>query len=704
MKGDCPVGTSETYRRKITVDHTKVSNEDLSDFPLLIVFEDSALKSVAHGGHVAGEEGEDIHFVGADGNRLDYEVERYDAAAGSLRAWVKIPRLSNNADTEICLCYGRRDNAGEGSGSVWDLHYKLVRHSNTTPGGHEIVPHTEDLNVTDAVTVEAWFCSEESRSDAFQALVSKWSLRAAMDAFESYDAGEADGLNTRGFFGAVCDGRYVYFSPQYNGEECHGQALRYDTHGEFTDPASWSGYDAGNTSGLKTKGYYGAVHAGDYVYYVPRTDGEGYHSRVLRYDTRGDFRNPKSWSAFDAGNIVSYQSGVYDGRYIYFVPGSEEGGGSGKVLRYDTQGDFTDAASYITYDAGNTSGLDSGSYDGACFDGRYVYFSPLNQAGIALRLDTRGVFDSPESWAAFDAGDSGLAMCVGAIFDGRYVYYVPYGRSTAVRYDTCEDFQDAAGWEVYDAANTSGLDTTGYDGACFDGRYVYFIPFWDGVDPKEGFHARLLRYDTLIDFSDSSAWAAADGGAFTDPPNPGGFNGGAFDGRYLYFAPWRENAEEGPHGRLEGWWSIAPHGQVLRYDTTDSDASFILKYVECGHNGGLCASLPGPTFSVNTGRGILNVRANRPLEPGWHHVAGVYDGARLSLYVDGELINEAVGEGAIQAGEADIGIGCIAGGGAQFKGNVHEVRISDVARSRAWIETTSRNLEAPQTFVKRIEA
>lgn len=356
---------------------------------------------------------------------------------------------------------------------------------------------------------------------------------------------------------------------------------------------------------MNTKGYYGAVCDGRYVYFVPRFDGVHHHSRVLRYNTQGAFKSAESWCAFDAGNPVSYQNAAFDGRYIYFAPGYETGKGtheppgkpsalvdvrgpSGKVLRYDTHGALTDPGSYTTYDAGNTSGLD--------------------------------------------------AKC--------------------------------------------------YDGTVFDGRYVYFLPFWEGEDPTRSFHARVLRYDTQKDFTDRVAWEAADG-AHTVPPNPGGFNGGAFDGRYVYFSPWREDAEGG----------IAPHGKVLRYDTSGPDASFILKYADCGHNGGLCAALPGPVFSINTATGILDVCANKPLEPGWHHIAGIYDGTRLTLFVDGVPVNQAEGTGPIQVGQADVAIGHISGGGGPFKGTISEVRISDLARSADWIRTTYENLKAPQEFV-----
>jgi len=181
-----------TYRKKITIDHTKVSNQDLTDFPVLIALQDAALKAVAHGGHVAHDRGEDLFFVASDGTtRLDHEVKAYDPTTGALNAWVRIPLLSHTADTIIYLCYGHKeDRAAQNPQAVWDAHYKLVLHLDATePHGltsgtiegeqkeYTTIPHTDRLNITDVLTVEAWIHSSQVRSDALQALMSKWSLR-----------------------------------------------------------------------------------------------------------------------------------------------------------------------------------------------------------------------------------------------------------------------------------------------------------------------------------------------------------------------------------------------------------------------------------------------------------------------------------------------------------------------------------------------
>lgn len=231
-------------------------------------------------------------------------------------------------------------------------------------------------------------------------------------------------------------------------------------------------------------------------------------------------------------------------------------------------------------------------------------------------------------------------------------------------------------FDAYDAGHTDGLVTQGYFGAVFDGRYAYFCPIRDRND-RTSVHGRVLRLDTHADFKDPAAWAAYDA-SYTDGLHTTAYNAGAFDGRYFYTAPWRGD-RDGDHA----------HGRVLRYDTLGTDGAFSLRYGDVGHNGGLCAAVPGPCFIVNTPAGAVSVAAHQTLAPGVHHLAGVYDGACIQLYIDGTLAaSRPAGGRPLQQTAIPLTIGHIAGGSARFQGTIAEVYLSPVAQSAAWVTAT----------------
>ena len=164
-------------------------------------------------------------------------------------------------------------------------------------------------------------------------------------SWEAFDAGNTDGMDTIGYKGAAFDGRYVYFVPFRDNRSIHGKVLRYDTHSGFKEASSWGAFDAGNTDGLDTRGYVGAVHDERYVYFVPYSgEGQSYHARMLRYDTHHHFKQASSWSAVDTGSTDGlatrgYKYAAFDGTYIYFAP-YHNGVSlfSGVVLRFNTKG------------------------------------------------------------------------------------------------------------------------------------------------------------------------------------------------------------------------------------------------------------------------------------------------------------------------------------------------------------------------------
>ena len=95
------------YRRRLTIDHTRVLNTDQRDFPLLVRLCDPTLRSTVAGGHVAHLHGADFFFTQADGRtRLPHELVAYDPEQGQLEAWVEVPALSCRQDEVLYLYYG----------------------------------------------------------------------------------------------------------------------------------------------------------------------------------------------------------------------------------------------------------------------------------------------------------------------------------------------------------------------------------------------------------------------------------------------------------------------------------------------------------------------------------------------------------------------------------------------------------------------
>jgi hypothetical protein len=252
------------------------------------------------------------------------------------------------------------------------------------------VSENSGLVYTDSVSASAAFY-RIAQSNAFTTLNQP-------GAFSAYDASSTSGLNIKGYGGTVFDGRYVYFVPNNDGVANHGRTLRYDTQASLTTASSWSAYDAGNVDGLSTVGYVGGVFDGRYIYFAPNNNGATKHGTVLRLDTQSTFTTSSSWHGYDAGstsglNTKGYDGAVFDGRYVYFVPNYNGDSYHGLVLRYDTQASFTNAPSWSAYDAGSTDGLLARGFLGGMFDGRYVYFVPNYNGtaynGVVMRYDTQ---------------------------------------------------------------------------------------------------------------------------------------------------------------------------------------------------------------------------------------------------------------------------------------------------------------------------
>ena len=112
------------YRKKITIDHTKVSATQTS-FPVLISL--SADPDLSAHALITGN---DILFTDSSGtNKIPYEIENYTSGTGSLTAWVNVASLSSTTDTVLYLYYGNSTSSSQQNPTaVWDSSFQAVWH------------------------------------------------------------------------------------------------------------------------------------------------------------------------------------------------------------------------------------------------------------------------------------------------------------------------------------------------------------------------------------------------------------------------------------------------------------------------------------------------------------------------------------------------------------------------------------------------
>jgi len=135
------------YRKKITIDKSKVavavlsSYKDLVDFPVLIVLEDDDLKHISGycGNKIQNIEGKDISFALSTDPTvpLSFQLEAYNPESGKITCWVKIPSLSAwgtaSLPTSVYLYYGSaliHEPYSPKNLSTWSADYTRVWHMN----------------------------------------------------------------------------------------------------------------------------------------------------------------------------------------------------------------------------------------------------------------------------------------------------------------------------------------------------------------------------------------------------------------------------------------------------------------------------------------------------------------------------------------------------------------------------------------------
>ncbi|HEY6461198.1 MAG TPA: hypothetical protein VIY73_13630, partial [Polyangiaceae bacterium] len=424
-----------------------------------------------------------------------------------------------DAPSDAPVCLGL--DAGDGSTT-----YYALRNGSLPEGGGVLQFYEPDVANANAHgfvggTFDGRFLYLAPNDDG---TIARYDTRATFNSAASWAFFDATVLSpdAQGFAGALYDGRYVYMVPQ-QGSPSSGAAgviVRYDTSGQFTkNGPQWTTFDLTSLpvpdAGTLT-GFSGGAFDGNALYFVPYHALDSYTSRVVRYEPDA--------AAIDAGAVTD---------------GGNDAGDGGEAGAGDAAPPFAPASQFATYDV-TLKNNTAGGYRGGVFDGRYVYVVPGDNAvgasGLVARYDTTQPFGSSSSWAAFDLTviDTQAVEFTGAVFDGRFVYLVPRNRGLVARFDTSNGnaLSHTEAWTTFDLTTLlpSDAGALSFAGGAFDGRFVYLIPNGTGF----GF---LVRYDTWSTFGNDCAWSFVDLPVASSNASASNFFGAVYDGQYLYLIP-----------------------------------------------------------------------------------------------------------------------------------------------------------------------
>lgn len=346
------------------------------------------------------------------------------------------------------------------------------------------------------------------------------------------------------------DGKYAYFVAQMASTSV-STIVQYNTTLPINETASWTYLDL-TTLNASWIGLGTTVFDGRYLYMLPY-DVTTAPGTVVRYDTSLSFSSTASWTGVSLSMFntswVSYGANCFDGKYIYLFPTYISAAESStKILRYDTSQAFEWSGSWTSYDIG-AHGSDCIGISGASYDGRYVYAitnnNGTNKTGKFIRFDTSLSFSSTASWTIHDLSTINVDW-VGfydMVFDSRFIYFIPLlydadVNTTFVRYDTNCSFTSSTSYESYDILNIDS-NGGGYFSGIFDGRYLYAIPYYNGLFHYGG----MVRYDTFKPFNVNDSWSVVNLSA--DNLTYRGFRASCFDGRNIYVSPCENGTANG---------------------------------------------------------------------------------------------------------------------------------------------------------------
>jgi hypothetical protein len=678
-----------SYRKKITIHSSKVE-DDLTDFPVLIGITDTDLKNKAQ------SDGDDIFFTASDGKtKLDHEIESYISATGELIAWVRIPSLSSTVDTVFYMYYNNSDAANqENPEGVWDTDFLGVWHMSETGTGTRYDSTSNNYDGT-----PEYYDGDEATT-------------GKIDGADDFD-GTNDLINITGTM-----------NPQVYNDFTIGVWLKSNVDvtvndgyifihmiDEDTNPGISLGLsnDAGyedhlvmyiNDMGSNKNRYYGTSDIVDQQYHYlvgVREDGriklyvDGVLETVDTDDDDGETITVDSQKGPYCGNFKGISEQV-DGILDELRVSSKARGAEWILTEYNNQ--------YYTNTFYTVNDEDINPSD-------WSYRTPITINSSEVNGDIDGF---P---VLVHITDPDLAN--DARSDGYDIIFTDWDGKSQLNHEV-ELFNDTTGeliaW-VRLANISSSSDTTFY---MYYGNSSISSSMENPEDVWSNGYAAVYHlgetgYGTTDEYKDSTSnnydGQGGTGNSEKVPTVISGVieNGQEFDGSDDHINVSAMNPQSYDDFTMEGWYKST--------NATVSDDEYIWCHLEdyaagpgivvsltddAGETDHLRVSIYNNTQDFQAYYGTSDV-----VDQQYHHVVGVRENGKIKIYVDmakeeditdqhsGEIIDVDTLGGPI--------IGDLPGNYEQVDGILDEIRISYVARSWDWINTSYNNIDDPSSFL-----
>lgn len=268
---DASSASGFSYYRTITVNPGQVTGGPLINFPVLVNFTDSSLRSTSNGGNVESSSGNDIAFTTDSSGIivLPFELESYNPSTGNVVAWVNISSLDNGST--FYMFYGKPSASSMSNpNAVWDSAYKGVWHANDSVSGASFTVRNSTANSADmTATVTGGTPSSitgkvgpaQNYPNTNQYFGTRASTAAAIGigtgnrTYSAWIRQNARTTTDAGYSGLFGSSLTPPYQPASDDEVAFSDSGSLHYHGTY----NWSGYQTPNTSILSLNTWYYVV-------------------------------------------------------------------------------------------------------------------------------------------------------------------------------------------------------------------------------------------------------------------------------------------------------------------------------------------------------------------------------------------------------------------------------------------------------------